>query len=453
MSIELAIEELHRRLTPTLIYESLFDEQKEVVDSSYRNRTILTPRRAAKSWTICAMMVMCCLTKKDARCLYLGLTRNSAKRIAWDIIHKLLKTFKIEHKSNKVELTIYIGDSIIEISGADSTTDAVEKFLGASYDIVAIDEAGSFNPQVLDYLIDTVISPTLIENRGTLILAGTPRIIETGRFFEVTTQRPDRWDTFNWDTSKNPYVREQWLQEIEELKKENPNIVNEPWFIREFLGRWCKDSSELVYRFDSSRNIISDIKTNNNFTYILGIDIGWEDACAFVVLGYTQHDKEVYIFESFKKSQMLPDAIARTIKQYESEYQPISIVADAQNKTVIQEISTRYGVNINPSQKQNKQDWIELFNVDLTLGRIKIKQSTNIEYIKEISNLPWKEAKNGREEHPAFDNHLCDAGLYAFRYSYHYRAKPVVKKTEEDKMLDWVIEQDKRKKNWRRYGI
>lgn len=453
--IDLIFAEIERRAKPSLIYDSLFQEQKSVIDSISRFRSILTPRRAAKSWTICALMIITCLKKEEARCLYLGLTRQSVKRIAWDIICKICDTHNIKYKANKIDLIIYIGKSTIELGGADGTVGYTERYLGASFDVVAIDEAGSFNPILLDYLIDTVISPTLIDKQGTLLLAGTPRPIETGRFYDVTTTHPERWECFGWDTSANPHMKEQWEKELLELIKLNPNIKDTAWFIREYLGKWCKDTSDLVYKFDPNLNLTDKVKTNNNFTYILGVDIGWEDACAFVVLGYTKHDKELYIFESFKKSQMLPNAIAQTIKQYTNQYQPITIVADAQNKTVIQEISTRYGINITPTEKQNKYDWIELFNVDFTLGKIKIVQNTNTEYIKEISNLPWKETnkKYGREEHPAFDNHLADAALYGFRYAYHYRAKPIIIKKEEDKMVEWAINQEKRKRNWRKYGL
>lgn len=467
MSLQAALEEIKRRIAPQEIYDDLFEEQCRVVNDEKKHKAILTPRRAAKSWTICSLMIMECLRNPHSRCLYLGLTRHSVKRIAWELIHKILRGQKVDEdgklieskrnisfKTNKVELTIeFPNGATIELGGADSTTDAVEKYLGAAFDIIAIDEAGSFDPIVLDYLIDVVLEPTLVERKGTLILAGTPRVIETGRFFDVTTNPPEKWGVHQWDTSKNPYVVKTWLAKIAELKAENPNIENEAWFVREYLGRWCKDTTDMVYRFESVNNLVLNYQPDT-YQYVIGLDIGWEDASAFVVTGYSKHRKDFIIFESFKKSHMLPDAIARSLKSLQARYQPSVIVADASNKTVIQEISTRYGVAIIPAEKQKKADWIELFNVDLTLKRIKIVQNTNCEYIKEISELPWKYDKKGnREEHPAYENHIVDAALYAFRYSYHYRAKPVKKKTEEDKMMEWAIDQDRRKKNWRRYGI
>jgi hypothetical protein len=341
---------------------------------------------------------------------------------------------------------------MIELGGADSTTDAAEKYLGAAYDIVAIDEAGSFTPEVLDYLIDTVISPTLIDRNGILILAGTPRAVEAGRFYIVTTTEVPRWSNFAWDTSRNPYMRDNWLKEIEDLKSINPNIVNEAWFIREYLGRWCKDSSDLVYKF-TNVNLVSEIP-QQVYHYILGVDIGWVDDCGFVISGWAKHDPNLYVFESFKKPEMLPADIAKQIKYYASTYQPLYIVADSQNKTVIEELSRRYGIGIRPAEKTKKQDWIEIINTDFILNKIHILQETNALLIEELGKLPWQTKHNGaREEHPSFPNHLTDSLLYAYRFAYHYKEEPVVELSKQKKIYQEQVRkaQERLKKpRWRR---
>lgn len=451
--INLLLNELNRRLAPVRIYESLFAEQQQVIDASSRFIGILTPRRAAKSWTICALMIMCCLKKKAARCLYLGLTRTSVKRIAWDIICRICDEHNIAYKANKVDLIIYIDDSSIELGGADGPKDYTERYLGAQYDVVAIDEAGSFNPKVLDYLIDTVISPTLIDKRGILLLAGTPRPIETGRYYEVTTEFPDRWQVFSWDTSKNPHMKRQWELEIQELIKENPNITKEAWFIREFLGKWCKDASDLVYKYDERINNITELP-KCSFQYVLGMDIGWNDPCAFVVGAYTKKDDNLYIVEDYKKSEMYIDDIASKLEYFLNKYPSLIIVADGQNKTVIQEIRKRHSIPIIAAKKEDKQAWIEIVNTEFLIGKIKILNSCN-GLIEELKHLPWDYKKDGtRKEHDAFDNHESDSLLYLARYCYNYKNVIERKLTEEEKMFNHqrsLVQKRLESPRWRNY--
>jgi len=38
----------------------------------------------------------------------------------------------------------------------------------------------------------------------------------------------------------------------------------------------------------------------------------------------------------------------------------------------------------------------------------------------EYGSLVWDDRAVRREEHPAFDNHCCDAALYAWRHCYQY---------------------------------
>jgi phage terminase large subunit len=436
MSISLVLRELERRLEPQRIYEGLLPFQRIFVDSKKRFRAIISPRRASKSWTVCSALIICCLLKHNTRCLYLGLTRNSAKRVAWDHIHTILREYNINFVPNKVDLTItFDNGSVIELSGADSTTDAVERFLGAAYSMVVIDESASFSPLVLDYLIDTVLGPTLIDYSGILILVGTPRAIEAGRFYTVTTTHPDRWDIFEWQTEDNIYVRDQWLAEIAELKRINPNIENEAWFQREYMGKWAKDQKDTVYRF--SHNNLIPVAPQQIYTYCLGVDIGWTDACGFAVSGWAKHDPKFYGFESYKKSEMLPSDIANQIKYYEASYQPLYVVADAANKTVIEELRRRYGLSITAAEKFKKQDYIEIMNTDFMLNNICIVQDKNAALIKELTDLVWNIRSNGeREEHPAFENHLCDSLLYSYRYAYHYKEKPKVILSEEDKIFN-----------------
>lgn len=442
------IAELERRAKPKFILDSLFEEQQEVSNCNSRKIAILCSRRSGKSHLSCALMIIKCL-KERSRCLYLGLTFASINRIAFEIILQLCEKFNIKVKPNKSLLLFeFENGSIIELAGAENIK--ADRFLGAAFDIIIIDEAASFSPEQLDYLIDSILMPTLIDRRGKIYLVGTPRRIESGRYYEVTTSCPNDWEVFKWGTDKNPYVAEQFQEEIESMKAANPNIEAEPFFIREYLGQWCKDITDNVYKFNPNLNLISDIP-EGEWRYILGVDIGWVDACAFVLTGWKRYDNKFYILKSQKKSAMLIEDIAEVIKVYIDNYQPLTIVCDTANRTVAEELQHRYSIPIISAEKTNKDDWIEVMNTEFILNRIKVVQTSNADYIEEISKLQWDYLTNGkRVEHPGHPNDCCDSGYYAFRHAYPYLERPEVKKTEEDRMFEAEVARvNKKGKNWR----
>ena len=155
-----ALKELEKRALPQLVIDDLFDEQRAVCKSKKRKKAVLTSRRAGKSYCLASYFISECVRKKT-KCLYLALTRNNVKRIVYDIIKEICSKFKIDMIINKTNLIFsFPNGSTIELGGGDTTIENTERYLGAYFDLIAIDEAGSYDPDTLDYLIDIVLSPT-----------------------------------------------------------------------------------------------------------------------------------------------------------------------------------------------------------------------------------------------------------------------------------------------------
>ena len=423
------------KLKADAIFESLFTEQREVASSKSRKVAVLTSRRAGKSWTICTLMVIQCILFPKSRCLYLALTRENIKRIAWELLQEINIIHNLGITFNKVSLiAVFPNGSSIECGGAKGTKEEAERYLGAKFNMVAIDEAGSFSFPLLEYLINTILMPTLLDARpeGKLFLTGTPRMVMKGVFYDATTKDMPGWDKFHWTTDSNVHLSTQYLEEMQELMATNPDIESDPIFIREYLGRWAIENRELVYRLNHNINVINNLpieSPTNKFLYIVGVDIGWNDDCAFVLGCYRKHDPIFYIIDCFKKPQMLPDSIASQLDSYIKDYSPIYIVMDTGGsgaKTIAQEMSYRYNIPVQAALKTEKKVWVGLLNSDLISGRVKILERTCGPLITEMEDLTWKEKPNGDfEENPALPNHLCDAMLYGFRDAFHYKEKPL----------------------------
>jgi len=123
-----------------------------------------------------------------------------------------------------------------------------------------------------------------------------------------------------------------------------------PVYLREWCGRWVRSDDSLVYRYHS-HNIVDGLPDDHDFEYILGVDLGYHDATAFVVMAYSRDLPHVFIVDCHKQSKMLPTDIAERISDLADEYDFNRIVADTGGlgKSIVEEFKVRYGLPIYPA--------------------------------------------------------------------------------------------------------
>lgn len=427
------------------IIDGLFDQQRVLAEGLLEpdggKWAVLTSRRAGKSWALCAAMAAVCCSHPGSKCLYLALTRMNVKRFAWSTIKKLDRIHDLEIDFHEGDLVArFPNGSLIEFAGADSPR-LPDRYLGADFDIAAIDEAGSFDPLVLGYLITEVLEQTLIDRYGRLVLTGTPKEIEAGLFWDVTGSGDEvpGWHVLKWSTGDNPWMREQWLSKIAEKKAEQPGVEETPAFIRDYLGKWCSDKGDLVYRF-GDHNLCSGIPDGIR-RWVIGVDFGWNDDTAFVLGCVVANNPRLWIVDAFKKPNMLTDAIASVLRDWTDQRQPCVIVGDTSAKTVCADLQSRWGIGIFAAKKDHKREAIRSMNTDFSSGRIRVLQDACGPLIKELRALPKKKHPETGvwKEHPGFANHLCDAALYMWRHARGWMEKEEIPKPDEGERI--MIEQ------------
>ena len=440
------ILEVNKR-SGTNLLDSSFEKQINFIRDPARMKAAFTTRRAGKSMAAGIYLLKEALAKPNISCLYIALTRMSAKTIMWrDILKHLVSKYKIKANFNETTLMITLSNgSTIHLTGGDAAPDEMEKLLGGKYKLIVIDEAASFR-QDLKRLVYGVLMPTLVDMKGTLCLVGTPSNIHAGLYYDVTTQNEKGWSVHSWSAYDNPYIAEQWKSEIELLRLNNPLVVDTPLYQQMYEGKWAIDTSKLVYKFNEEKNVYSDLPHGEKFYHVLGVDLGYEDASAFVVGCYSLHNPNLFILEAYKRSKMIISQVADKIKEYSEKYNIHKIIIDDANKQAVEEMRVRYGLPLVAADKQGKSDFIELMNSDFIMQKVKIHESCD-PLIKEYSALVWDDESERRQEHPGCDNHAADAALYMWRYCYNYawEAKPIEYKRGTDEYMDkfWENEAEK----------
>jgi hypothetical protein len=155
--------------------------------------------------------------------------------------------------------------------------------------------------------------------------------------------------------------------------------------------------------------------------HVFGIDIGWKDADAIAVLGYSAADKHVYLVEEFVANKLTISDLVEKVRELEAHYKPVKMVMDAGalGKKIQEEIRQRHKVSIHAAEKTRKLEFIELLNDDLRTGRFKAITGSRFE--EDAYKVQWDHGTPGRPRvSDTYHTDIGDAVLYAWRECRHF---------------------------------
>lgn len=428
----LLIEEFVRRkrrileMPPDRLRDPSFLAQNNVLsDRASRYKAVNCTRRSGKSVGEAIDHFELCETYAGSRTLYLGLTLDSVSEIIWDVMKELDEKGGYGCKFNEVKKIVrFSNGSRIRLFGLDTSERQMKKILGQKNRKVTIDEAGSMTQDMVKICYQ-MIDPTLTDlaPNSWFSLVGTCENVPN-TFFQRVVEGKETflpWKIYRWTAYDNPHMVDQWTRQIELYKKQNPDVIHASWFKTHYLNEWCSDDELLIIPL-SRKNFCDEIPKTHTF-YVLGVDLGFNDASAFSVLAYSLGSPVCYVVKSFKESGYDITDVANKIKSFQREFPITKIIVDGSNKQGVEEIKKRHRIPLNNAEKQGKATFLRILKDDAILGKIVLLESGTGELITEWSQLQWKD-ENKDEEDSRCQNHLSDATLYAWRECKHYTYDP-----------------------------
>ena len=494
-----------------LILEGANPKQRALILDTQTYLGALCPRRSGKTFGVVSKALYLGESRPGSRILVISLTLKSTVENYWSGAPGGLwaqnAKYDLGLKFNTTAHTwIHPNGSRGMLAGAETKAD-IEHLRGAAAeaDLVILDECKSFAPAHLEDLIENVVEPGLMTRNGQLLMVGTPGSIPFGPFYAATCLlnrvlapkegNPERTkptcimyteranpgpayrdldpeevgDLFNlhtWTIEDNIAAPGQWARALI-IKRRRGWDDNHPTWRREYLGEWVSDASELVYSFARMRAQQKCLWTPTNsfgatgldpdegpWHLVLGLDLGFVDDSAMVLLGYSETLGELRHVYDFKAPGMDAQQFAEEVVGIMDYYgQPEMVVADVGgggSKMIIEMLNQRYGLAIQPAEKRFKQDHIELINGDFLMDRIKVIQGSDLDH--ELCGLQWDLSNDSKvilsrtgklREDPKCPNHLCDALLYAWRFCHHFWATPRAVKVEKGTPEWWQIEEQR----------
>lgn len=408
----------------------LFPEQLAFVRDTASNKIAVCSRRSGKTTACAADLVDTASKNEGVVCLYITLSRSSAKKIIWPEIKRLNRIYGLGGLVNLSELSItFPNGSVIYVTGAKDTNE-IEKFRGLALKLVYIDECQSFREYIRE-LIDDVLSPALMDYAGTLCLIGTPGPIPIGYFFKCS-ENGSAWSKHGWTFWDNPFIilksklTHQQMLDRELTRRGVP--AHDPSIQREWFGRWVHDSDSLLLHYNEKINNY-DALPAGTYNYIMGIDLGFNDADALAVLAWSESSPVTYLVEELVVNKQGLTELVVQIQHLRDKYDITKLVIDegGLGKKLAEEIRRRHHIPVQGAEKTRKMETIAFLNDALRTGRVKAKPTSRFAqdcFLVEIDrdkSTPDKIKVAGK-----FHSDIIDAVLYAFKESpsFTYQAAP-----------------------------
>lgn len=396
-----------------------FDKQIDFIKDPARFKTAVCSRRAGKTIS-CAADLMDTALRQKGDVAYITLSRITAKRIIWRELLKINKDYVLKGHPDNADLSLHMPNgNIIYVSGAKDASEG-EKFRGLSFSKVYIDECQSFRAYIKE-MVEDIIEPALTDYYGSLVLIGTPGPIPAGYFYEASQNA--KWSNHKWTMEQNPHIAlksgKNPLDIIKELAERRGLTLQDASIQREYFGKWVKDLDSLVYKFDSVRN--TTLALPENLTYIFGIDIGYRDADAIAVLGYSHITGQVYVVQEVVTAKQDITGLVEQIQVLQQKYKPVRMVMDAGalGKKIQEEIRRRHGIPVEAADKNRKFEYIAMLNDDLRTGKLQALPGSR--FAEDSMLVQWDyEDPFKPKVSDVYHTDIGDAVLYAWRECKHY---------------------------------
>ena len=439
--------------TPPYV-SALFHEQLLFFNDDAKKKAAVCSRRAGKTESCAAWLLDGGRDCPDGMSIYIALSRNNCRLILWATLEDINRRhdlgLRFKERDNQLMVIMPNGHKIW-LAGCKDTKE-IEKFRGLKVRRVVIDEAASFGDYIRPLVFD-VLEPALLDYNGELAIIGTPGVIPAGLFFEITTGQgltktaAAKWSTHSWTVLDNPYVPHA-KEFLDNKLVENNWTRDNPTYQREWEGAWIRDEGALVFPFNPKINSYHRLPDSDDdeWTYSLGIDVGFKDSTAFVVGAFRRHHPEMYIVEVKKEEGMIPSAVAVQIKKFQEKYKIWRIIMDegGLGKGYAEECRQSFGINVAPAEKTKKRAYLEMVKGELMSGSIKIYAPKCGALLQEMFALVWNEQHTEPDER--FDCHCADALLYLVRMmSPYYRPEREAPRLSREEQMAVDSSEEKRR--------
>lgn len=329
----------------------------------------------------------------------------SLSQISFDLQRGLIKHFDLEVLRDNAK------DKIIELSNNSTirmgSVNQVDSVVGRSYDLIIFDEAAL--SEGMD-AFNVALRPTLDKPGSKAIFISTPR--GRNNWFSLLYQRGFSDQYPNWVSIKatyheNPRVT---LSDIAEAKK----AMSSAEFAQEYLADFNQFEGQIWGGFDAEECVadLSELDMSK-MDIIAGLDVGFRDPTAFVVIGYSWDEEKYYLVAEYLHAERTTDQHAEYLKELIEKYDVDIIYIDSAAQQVRFDLAQEHDIPTNNATKDVLAGIAHVAGI-VENSRLIVDMRCK-ETLIALDQYQWDPNLNLLKEKPVhnYASHIADALRYA----------------------------------------
>lgn len=396
------------------------------------------------SFTMCLIATEYCQRNPNTRVLVMFPKKNMASSVAKEqmrIIHEdCPEHLKPEHKVADKEF-VYPNGSVIMLAGADAGH--AESVRGKTIHLILCDEGGFFPYSDMQYIVNSILMPTLTTTNGKMIIASTPSK-EPDHYFMTGLVEPYRANGWlvEYDIYSNPLIDDAMRDKI---IARYPLGEDDPEYQREYLLKAKVANSLMVVPewYDLEKDIMAETARPVYCDNYVAMDPAVVDGTG-ILFGYYDYHRQKLVIEdelflgADGAKSLTTEEIANGIyrkenmrfrNQYTGEVtEPYMRISDNNLPLLINDLAAKHNIHFTTTKKDGKEDKVNQVRLLMKRGKLEIHPRC-VNLREHLKTAKWKPnrkefARNkGDEKKGIKPNHsdLLDALVYLVRNYHPYR--------------------------------
>lgn len=333
----------------------------------------------------------------------------SLSQISFDLQRQLIKKTGIEVAVDNKK------DKIIELTNGSTirmgSVNQVDSVVGRSYDLIIFDEAALANGKDA---FERSLRPTLDRDNARAIFISTPR----GK---------TNWFAEFWDRGFSPKFP-QWCS-IKATYRDNPRMsdediaeakatMSEAYFRQEYEADfnvyegqiWALERKHIIGEKECPEKEAPD---RESMDIIGGLDLGYKDAQAFVIVGYDFKRELFFILDEYWAEKQVTSKHAAAMQVLIDKWDPDFIFADPAAAQARADLAYDYDI-ITSAAKKSLLDGISYVGTLVENDQIYVLPHCE-RVLQAFDNYQWDPNENLLKEKPLHNeaSHMADAIRYA----------------------------------------
>ena len=325
--------------------------------------------------------------------------------ISFELQRRLIRSFDLEVEKDNIK------DKILELTNGSTirmgSLSTVDSCVGRSYDLIIFDEAALGDGESA---FNVALRPTLDRPGSKAIFISTPRGKNNwfSRFYDrgFSDKFPE-WASLTADYTENHRMSESDVREAQ-------SVMTKAEFEQEYMASFSTFEGQI---FHLEETLKYDYVARDGDEVIAGLDPGYKDPTAFVVIVYSPTDDTYHIVDEYQAAEATTVMHVERIQELIDKWKIETIFIDSAAAQFSGDLAYTYDI-ATIKAKKSVLDGIAAVQTLSEQGRIRVApHCENVLYM--FDQYRWDTKANLAKERPehGIASHCADALRYAI-YTY-----------------------------------